>query len=50
MIPDEITYDDNEGIHDSHPCPCPYYEEINNDHENKCNCCEECQYQCTMDI
>ena len=28
---------------------CPYSSEINNDHST-CNCCEECEYQCSMDI
>ena len=29
---------------------CPYKEDINSDYETLCNCCEECQYQCCMDI
>jgi len=29
---------------------CPYQEDINNDHEFKCNCCEDCEEQCCMDI
>ncbi len=29
---------------------CPYQEEINEDYESMCSCCEECEYQCSMDI
>jgi len=29
---------------------CPYAEEINNDYETLCRCCEYCQDQCRMDI
>lgn len=29
---------------------CPFKEEINNDCESMCNCCEECMHQCAMDI
>lgn len=29
---------------------CPYAEEINDDHETLCNCCDECQHDCCMDI
>lgn len=29
---------------------CPYRSEINNDDETMCNCCEECQHECGMDI
>lgn len=30
---------------------CPFASEINGDHsEDHCNCCEDCQYQCAMDI
>jgi hypothetical protein len=28
---------------------CPYATEINED-DRKCNCCDECAYQCAMDI
>lgn len=28
---------------------CPYACEINND-ESLCDCCEECSYQCAMDV
>jgi len=30
--------------------PCPYSEDINNDSETLCNCCEHCQSQCADDI
>lgn len=29
---------------------CPYQEDINNDSESTCNCCDYCTYQCAMDI
>lgn len=29
---------------------CPYAEEINNDSEFTCDCCEGCQQQCADDI
>lgn len=29
---------------------CPYDEEVNDDHEKLCNCCEECEGQCADDI
>lgn len=29
---------------------CPYQEEINDDHELHCDCCDECQHDCAMDI
>ena len=29
---------------------CPYREEIHNDYESLCDCDEEQQYQCAMDI
>lgn len=30
--------------------PCPYQEDINENFEDYCNCCEECVYQCVQDI
>ena len=36
------------GTDENHPCP--FAEEINDNHEDVCNCCEDCQYECTMDI
>lgn len=30
--------------------PCPYAEEINNNYEDVCNCCNECMRQCVYDI
>ena len=33
---------------DTHPCP--YQQEIYEDNESCCNCCSECEYQCSMDI
>jgi hypothetical protein len=28
---------------------CPFAEEINNE-IRECNCCEDCRYECRMDI
>lgn len=36
---------DGEGIHQ-----CPYQEEIYDNHEPYCNCCEECEHECRMEI
>jgi hypothetical protein len=32
------------------PHTCPFAEEIHGDSESKCNCCDDCTYQCAMDI
>lgn len=32
------------------PHTCPFTEEIYDDYESLCNCCNECTYQCAMDI
>jgi hypothetical protein len=29
---------------------CPYAEEIGGDRESLCNCCDDCSYQCAMDV
>lgn len=29
---------------------CPYAEEINDDAESLCECCDECRHECCMDI
>lgn len=29
---------------------CPYVEDINNDSETLCNCCDECEVNCSMDV
>ena len=29
---------------------CPFAEEINDDHESLCNCCDECTQECAWDI
>ena len=29
---------------------CPFAEEINDDHESLCDCCEECEQECIWDI
>lgn len=33
---------------DDHTCPCA--EEINDDHESLCDCCDDCTHECGMDI
>ncbi len=32
------------------PHPCPYREEIDDDSETLCDCCEECKGECAMDV
>lgn len=32
------------------PHPCPFAEEIHEDSETQCNCCESCTEECAMDI
>lgn len=32
------------------PHPCPYAEDINDDPNTLCTCCEECMNECAMDI
>ena len=34
----------------SEPHPCPYAEEIDDDHTTLCTCCDECTEECAMDI
>ena len=29
---------------------CPYDEDVNDDHETLCNCCEECEIDCGDEI
>ncbi len=29
---------------------CPFQEEINDDHEEACDCCDECTQECLWDI
>ncbi len=29
---------------------CPFKEEINDDHESLCSCCEACTRECAMDV
>lgn len=29
---------------------CPFKQDINDDSESLCNCCEECTHECAMDI
>jgi hypothetical protein len=42
---DKCTCDD---CYDEHTCP--YAEDINNDSETLCTCCEYCTQQCADDI
>jgi len=30
--------------------PCPYSMELSDFDDNTCNCCDNCQHQCSMDI
>lgn len=32
------------------PHGCPYSEEINDDYESQCKCCDFCQTQCAYEI
>ena len=32
------------------PHTCPFAEEIGDDSETLCTCCDECAYECAMDI
>ncbi len=32
------------------PHPCPFREDMNNDAETLCECCENCAHECAMDI
>ena len=38
----------NEGTDKLHSCP--FAEEIWDNHSADCNCCDDCSYQCAMDI
>jgi hypothetical protein len=29
---------------------CPFSEDVNDDHETLCTCCEDCAYECAMDV
>jgi hypothetical protein len=37
--------DENTTLH-----TCPYAEDIRNDSESLCNCCDDCTYECAQDI
>ena len=32
------------------PHTCPYAEDINDDYESLCSCCDACVHECAMDI
>lgn len=32
------------------PHPCPYAQDIHDDNETLCTCCEDCEYECAQDI
>lgn len=32
------------------PHTCPYQEDVNDDYETLCNCCDECMHECSQDI
>lgn len=36
--------------HESEPHTCPFAEEIGNDSETLCDCCDDCTNECAMDI
>lgn len=52
----EDSYDRCEGGHckgenyKSELHTCPYAEEINEDSDTLCDCCETCMHECAMDI
>lgn len=29
---------------------CPFAEEIHDNYDKQCNCCDECRHECLMDI
>jgi len=56
QLPD--NWEDIEELNDHCTCdeyeweeqPCPYSEEINEDHEDYCNCCPYCTQDCLDNI
>lgn len=32
------------------PHTCPFKAEIGDDYESECNCCDECQGECAMEV
>lgn len=39
------------GVNKAEPMhTCPFSEDINDDYETLCNCCDECRHECCMDI
>ena len=38
----------NEATREMHPCP--YQEDIWDNHDDSCFCCEDCTHECAMDI
>lgn len=32
------------------PHPCPFLEDVGDDSETLCNCCDDCMHQCATDI
>lgn len=39
--------DKNDALEDHE---CPFKVEIHDDEDTLCNCCEECMYECAMDV
>jgi hypothetical protein len=39
---------ENEAMSELHSCP--YNSDVNNDDSAYCNCCQDCSYECAMDI
>ena len=38
---------EKEGSYDLHDCP--FVADVYDDHDYKCNCCDECKYLCYID-
>lgn len=51
LVPKPVEKCQSCGICDATPLhTCPYQEDVYDDSEFKCNCCNECAHQCAMDI
>jgi len=48
MEDEKIKCDCGKDGKESHTCP--YAEDVNNDSDSLCNCCEGCEHECCMDI
>ena len=43
---EEVNVCSNGNVHDGEAHPCPFAEEIDDDDEDRCNCCESCVADC----